>query len=76
MTNPQLPVPRFHGRAKFGNSEVADVMDTAASETEAVESGGTIWNGSDSIWEEVECKNGELHPIQLRCYLPPAGRAK
>ena len=52
MTNPQPPAPRFlllDGRAKFGDSEGADVMDTAASEAEAVESGGTIWKGSDAI---------------------------
>jgi len=46
MTNPQLPVPRLlllDGRAKFGNFEEADAMDAATSETEAVESGRTIW---------------------------------
>jgi hypothetical protein len=79
MTNIPSSAPRFlllDGRAKFGNSEEANVMDTASSEAEAAESGRTVWNGSDGISEELEYKNGELHPIQLRWDLPPATRAK
>lgn len=79
MTDTQPSPPRFlllDGRAKVGNSEEANVMDTASSEAEAVESGKTVWKGSDAIWEEVEFKNGELHPIRLRWDLPPAGRTK
>ena len=62
------------GRARFGDVENADVMGTATSEAEAVESGRTVWKDSDGIWEEVEYQNGELHHVRLRWDLPPAGR--
>jgi hypothetical protein len=79
MTNTPATVLRFllfDGRAKFGSSEDANVMDTAASEAEAAASGNTVWQGSDAIWEEVEFKDGELHRIRLRWDLPPASRSR
>jgi len=79
MSKSQVTPPRFlllDGRARFGDTENADVMDPAAYEAEAFESGRTVWKESDGIWEEVEYKSGELHHVRLRRDLPPAGRTK
>lgn len=76
MSKPAAPAPRFlllDARAKSGDPSNATVMDTAASEAEAIEAGRTAWKDTDGIWQEVEYKQGELHPIRLRWDLPPAG---
>lgn len=53
----------YDGRAKSGNIDEADALDTADTEQEARQSGLTMWEGMDAIWYE----NGE----KPRWDLPP-----
>lgn len=62
----------YDGRAKFGCTDSAMVMDTATSEKQAAANGAALWDGFDAVWYEYDCgDNSELVNEKIRLDLPP-----
>jgi hypothetical protein len=62
----------YDGRAKSGNDEDADVMDTADTEIQARKRGAKSWKGHDGIWFQYRLDDQEnLLEGRPRWDIPP-----
>lgn len=63
----------YDGRAKFGDTDDASIMDTAESEKEARKAGNSLWKGYDALWCEYECLDGKTLINEVKRYdIPPS----
>ena len=66
----------WDGRAKGGDTDDANAMDTADTEREARRAGSTTWAGHDAIWAEYDFDGREASNERMRTDLPPVSVTK
>lgn len=68
----------YDGRAKFGDTDLADAMDVEETEEAARLVGRKIWSDVDAVWFEYDfdAEKNVTTNEKMRPDLPPFGKTK